>query len=114
MSWKKSTLPLSVPHYWCVQAPWIKILFPVIDAVWKMNKDEVEFLFENEGISLCGDGRCDSPGHCAKHGTYSLMEERSGLILHFELVQIGECAANEYGSEIDEIRKSRTLIHAKS
>ena len=33
---------------------------------------------------LCGDGRCDSPGKCAKFCTYSLMESQSNAILHFE------------------------------
>ena len=82
-----------------------KILFPVIDAAWKINRNDVEVLFESKGISLRGDGRCESPGHCAKYGAYSLTEERSGLIVDFELVQVGECAANVYGSEIDENKR---------
>ena len=33
---------------------------------------------------LCGDGRYDSLGKCAKFCTYSLMESESNVILHFK------------------------------
>ena len=35
-----------------------------------------------------GDGRCDSPGHCAKYGTYSLLELSCNRIIDFKLVQV--------------------------
>ena len=39
-------------------------------------------------LVLAGDGRCDSPGHCAKYGSYSLMEQRFDKVLRTELVQV--------------------------
>ena len=33
--------------------------------------------------------RSDSPGHCAKYGTYSLIEDRINKVLDLQLVQVG-------------------------
>lgn len=41
---------------------------------------------------LAGEGRCDSPGHNAKYGTYSLMEMTTEKIVDFSLVQVSEVA----------------------
>jgi len=41
-------------------------------------------------LSLAGDGRCDSPGHSALFGTYSLMDTETGKIVCFELIKVLE------------------------
>ena len=33
-----------------------------------------------------GDGKCDSPGHSAKYGTYTLMDEKTNLIIEFSVL----------------------------
>ena len=40
-------------------------------------------------LSSNGDGRCDSPGYCAKYGSYTLIEEEMNRVVDFELVQVG-------------------------
>ncbi len=35
----------------------------------------------DEPLSLGGDGRSDSPGHCAKYGAYTLMDLEHNVIL---------------------------------
>ena len=40
-------------------------------------------------LILGGDGRCDSPGHSAKYGSYSLMDLELNKILDSQLVQVG-------------------------
>ena len=35
---------------------------------------------------IAGDGRCDSPGKCAKFCTYSVMETSSNVIIHSETI----------------------------
>lgn len=45
-------------------------------AIWK--------LLDKETLILCGDGRNDSPGHCAKYCTYVLMEQFLSLIVDIE------------------------------
>jgi len=42
----------------------------------------------NEPLTIGGDGRCDSPGHSAKYGSYNLMELRHNVVLDVELVQV--------------------------
>ena len=37
-------------------------------------------------VVVSGDGRCDSPGKCAKFCTYTLMETSKNAILHCETV----------------------------
>ena len=41
-------------------------------------------------MNLAGDGRCDSPGFCAKYGTYTLMDLSTKLILDFHIAQSTE------------------------
>jgi solute carrier family 8 (sodium/calcium exchanger) len=43
---------------------------------------------EEKFVVLGGDGRCDSPGFCAKYGAYSFMELEYNVLLHVELVQV--------------------------
>ena len=47
-------------------------------------------LVNKGGINLNGDGRCDSPGHSAKYGTYTLMDNDSGKVVAFRLFQVSE------------------------
>ena len=47
-------------------------LLPVIQEDWEKEK-AVEEVKSLGPVVLAGDGRCDTPGHCAKYGTYSLM-----------------------------------------
>ncbi|CAH1257856.1 Hypp1908 [Branchiostoma lanceolatum] len=46
-------------------------------------------------VTLLGDGRCDSPGYCAKYCSYTLMEEETQLILNFSLVQVTETGTSQ-------------------
>lgn len=41
-------------------------------------------------IQLCGDGRCDSPGHSAKFMTYTFLCPDAKKIVHTEQVQVRE------------------------
>ena len=43
---------------------------------------------------LCGDGRCDSTGHSAKYGTYTLLNEKTGKIPAFSVVQVIEVTSS--------------------
>ena len=73
-----------------------KIVFPVINNAYeKQRKDVIETIKkENTAVNLCSDGRSDSPGHSAKYGTYTLMDEDSGKIIDFFLVQVSEVSSS--------------------
>ena len=73
-----------------------KIVFPVINNAYeKQQKDVIETLKEKKSsVDLCGDGRSDSPGHDAKYGTCSLMDEATGHIIDFSLVQVSEVSSS--------------------
>ena len=73
-----------------------KVIFPVIDNTYeKQQKDVIETLKDKKSpVNLCGDGRSDSPGHNAKYGTYSLMDEATGNIIDFSLVQVSEVSSS--------------------
>ena len=45
-------------------------------------------------LGICGDGQCDSPGHCAKYGTYTVMDENTNKVLDFEVVQVTEVSSS--------------------
>lgn len=47
-----------------------------------------EIKSEGRDLILGGDGRCDSPGHSAKYGSYSLMDVEQNKILDSQLVQV--------------------------
>jgi len=40
------------------------------------------------------DGRCNSPGHCAKYGTYTLMDDDTGNVVAFSVVQVSEVSTS--------------------
>ena len=39
-------------------------------------------------LTLGGDGRCDSPGFCAKYGSYAIMDLAHNQVLDIQLVQV--------------------------
>ena len=64
-------------------------------------------------LVLCGDGRCDSPGKCAKFCTYSLMESESNVILHFENVDKREVDLQSPNMEREGMIRSLDFLKEK-
>ena len=60
---------------------------------------------------LGGDGKCDSPGHSAKYGTYSFMDVESEKIVDFAVVQVTE-VRNSNCMELEGFR--RCLDHLEN
>ena len=64
--------------------------------------DKIIYDLKGSDLDLGGDGRCDSPGHCAKYGTYTLMELSSNKIVDFQCVHVSQ-AGNSNSMEKKDI-----------
>ena len=70
-------------------------LFSVLTTAWEEEKQRVISDLKQKGhANLVGDGRCDSPGHNAKYGTYTIMTEE-GKVATFSLVQVTEVTSSK-------------------
>ena len=67
-------------------------LQPAVVTTWKEHQAALiaELLEKGEPLVLGGDGRADSPGHCAKYGTYTMMDLSSGKVIDIQLVQVSK------------------------
>ena len=79
-------------HYYSTQTT---ILFPVVNHTYiEMQTAVLKQMKQNGSVDVCGDGRCDSPGHSAKYGTYTLLDEKTNLIIEFSRVQVTEVTSS--------------------
>ena len=65
-------------------------LHPAVERTYRQQQSTLlnEIKAEGRDLILGGDGRCDSPGHSAKYGSYSLMDVEQNKILDSQLVQV--------------------------
>ena len=91
-----------------------KFLQPVIESVWKQQQISLfkEFI---HGLVLSGDAHADSPGHCAKYGSYTVIESTSNKVIDFKLVQVGYSKYSEgnvmQSNEFNGVTKWRKNIY---
>lgn len=69
-----------------------KFLQPTILTLWRSYQAELlQELSQRTGETILGgDMRADSPGHCAKYGSYTVLELRANRIIDIQLVQSNE------------------------
>lgn len=67
-----------------------KYLFPVINEFQHQEQNSVFSELGEKDLWLSGDGRCDSPGHNAKYGTYTMIDRQTDKIVDFHVVQVTE------------------------
>jgi len=64
-------------------------VYPIRKQQWKRQQQLFNQLEESgDGLIVAGDGRCDSLGHSAKYGSFTLMEQNINSLVDFELVQV--------------------------
>ncbi|XP_064478630.1 uncharacterized protein LOC135391970 isoform X2 [Ornithodoros turicata] len=69
-------------------------LFPAVNDVYMSKQADILDQLRPVPLVLAGDGRCDSPGHTALYGTYTLLETAVNRIIHFELVKSTEVSSS--------------------
>ncbi|KAK3100232.1 hypothetical protein FSP39_016728 [Pinctada imbricata] len=86
-------------------------LVPTIESVFKTQQVDLiqDILIRNRPVRIGGDGRCCSPGHTAKFGSYTVMDLSSDKILDIQLVQSNE-VANSHNMEIEGLLRSLTYL----
>lgn len=65
-------------------------LLPSVFYIWDKHQQALITHLVSEGklLVLGGDGRADSPGHCAKYSTYSMIELTHNVVLDVQVVQV--------------------------
>ena len=65
-------------------------LTPTVISAWEKHQEELLGDLEEwkEELVLAGDARSDSPGHCAKYGSFSVIEQHINKVLDIQLVQV--------------------------
>ena len=68
------------------------IIQPTISIEWKEQQTNriSQLKGKDGGLVVAGDGRCDSPGHTAKYGSFTFIEQRLQKVVTLQLVQKNE------------------------
>uniref|UniRef100_A0A8C6UFY6 Transposase n=1 Tax=Neogobius melanostomus TaxID=47308 RepID=A0A8C6UFY6_9GOBI len=69
-----------------------KVLHGAVMQLWRERQMWMLSALQTEDHEIVcgGDGRADSPGHCAKYGTYTMMELRKKAVIDIQTVQSNE------------------------
>lgn len=59
-------------------------LVPAVTKVWTQQQNVLFDEAIGRPLRVAGDGRADSPGHCSKYGTYSLLDIDRNKVVHVE------------------------------
>ncbi|KAJ8375510.1 hypothetical protein SKAU_G00060900 [Synaphobranchus kaupii] len=66
-----------------------QLLHPTILWQWKCDQTVLLQQAAQDGdVFLGGDMRADTPGHCAKYGSYTMMDLKANRVIDLQLVQI--------------------------
>ncbi|XP_063967369.1 uncharacterized protein LOC135157003 isoform X2 [Lytechinus pictus] len=85
-----------------------------INSAFKSNLSEARIEVSNSGapLTVCGDGRCDSPGYNAKYCSYTMMEAKTSKIVAMNLVQVSEATSSNAMEKIGFQRALDGLLEA--
>ncbi|XP_033741770.1 uncharacterized protein LOC117328352 [Pecten maximus] len=82
---------------------------PAIQATWTSAQADLFEQLQGHEVVLGGDARCDSPGYCAKYGTYTLMDLQANKILTTNLVQCNEVASSTH-MELEGLKRGLAYV----
>ena len=92
---------LSSRHCYNIQRAYI---LPEIKEVWTCHSEAIMSSLHGERVVASGDARCDSPGHNASFGTYSIMDTKSRLIIAQETIRVTD-VKNSYWMEVEGLKQ---------
>ena len=86
-------------------------VFPVVEKTWAKEQSAVltDMKSREEEVVLCGDGRCDSPGHSAKYCTYTFLDVQSQKVVDFKVVSCTQVSSSNT-MEIRGFKEALTTI----
>lgn len=82
---------IALRTYNMIQSSYLTI---AVKSVWLNNQEKLLHSLHGAVLNIGGDGRCCSPGHTAKFGSYSVMDLNSSKILDVQLVQVNEVTSS--------------------
>ncbi|XP_063060604.1 uncharacterized protein LOC134453783 [Engraulis encrasicolus] len=72
-----------------------RFVFPAVERTWAREQSAVLTSMQaQEAVVLCGDGRCDSPGHSAKYCTYTFLDVHSQKVVDFKVVSVTQVSSS--------------------
>ncbi|XP_074649035.1 uncharacterized protein LOC141904348 [Tubulanus polymorphus] len=83
-------------------------LHDAVSSVWEASRSALVNKLPGPRL-LAGDGRCDSMGHSAKFGSYTLMDLITNKVIAFQLVQSNE-VKNSNAMELEGLKRCRIQI----
>ena len=86
------------------------MLLPVINHYFRDEIKDVRDGLQGKKVTICGDGRCDSPGYNAKYCTYTCIDMDTNKIAAMELVQVTEASSSVAMEKIGFSRALGSLI----
>uniref|UniRef100_K1QRS2 DUF659 domain-containing protein n=1 Tax=Magallana gigas TaxID=29159 RepID=K1QRS2_MAGGI len=58
-----------------------RYLVPAVDELWTAKQTTIVEELTHQDLVILGDGRMDSPGHCAQYCTYTVMDNKTKKII---------------------------------
>ncbi|PIK35795.1 hypothetical protein BSL78_27382 [Apostichopus japonicus] len=72
---------------------------PSVKDEWRTHQSSLFESLKEQQLCVAGDGRTDSPGHCAQYCTYSFMDTSGSKILHVDVVDVRETGGKSTNME---------------
>eukprot|EP00112_Aurelia_sp_Birch-Aquarium-sp1_P022914 Seg663.5 transcript_id=Seg663.5/GoldUCD/mRNA.D3Y31 product="hypothetical protein" protein_id=Seg663.5/GoldUCD/D3Y31 len=88
-------------------------LIPSIQWLFDELCTNMKSALSDHELCVCGDGRNDSPGHCAKYCTYVCMHQSLEIILEMEVVDKRETGGNSAVMEITGLKRIMERMRGK-
>ncbi|XP_052238264.1 uncharacterized protein LOC127849576 [Dreissena polymorpha] len=89
---------LGLPHRTTFQKIQGHFVAPTVEQYWSNIQASTIEETRATNVVISGDGRMDSPGHCAKYCTYTCMNQQTKWILAMEVVDKRECQLKVFQS----------------